>query len=70
MGDVINQIKQVETKMLIFRWLLISVLALLLVSAAAIAGPLEDGVTAYKHGDYVTALTLWRSLAEQGDAKA
>jgi len=34
------------------------------------AGPYEDGASAYKRGDYVTALLLWRPLAEQGDAKA
>jgi TPR repeat protein len=29
----------------------------------------EDGMAAYQRGDYVTALELWRPLAEQGDAK-
>ena len=30
----------------------------------------EDGDAAYKRGDYVTALRVWRPLAEQGNAKA
>jgi uncharacterized protein len=34
------------------------------------AGPLEDGYNAAEHGDFVTALRLWRPLAEQGDAEA
>ena len=34
------------------------------------AGPYEDGTRAFVRGDYVTALRLWRPLAEQGDAKA
>ena len=34
------------------------------------AGPLEDGEAAYESGDYVTALRLFRPLANQGDARA
>ena len=34
------------------------------------AGQIEDGASAFERGDYVTALLLWRPLAEQGDAKA
>jgi uncharacterized protein len=40
------------------------------IAGSAIAGPLEDGADAAKRRDYVTALRLWRPLAEQGDAKA
>jgi uncharacterized protein len=36
----------------------------------AIAGPLEEGVTAYQNGDYAEALRLWRPLANQGNAIA
>ena len=36
--------------------------------ASGAAGPYEDGASAYKRGDYATALRLWRPLAEQGDA--
>jgi TPR repeat protein len=34
------------------------------------AGPLEDGVGAYKRGDYTTALRILRPLANQGNAEA
>jgi hypothetical protein len=34
------------------------------------AGPLEDGHTAYKRGDFATALSVWRPLAAQGNAWA
>jgi hypothetical protein len=34
------------------------------------ADPFEDGLAAYKRGDYTTALCLWKPLAEQGDAQA
>jgi TPR repeat protein len=30
----------------------------------------EEGLTAYKHGDYATALREWRPLAKSGDARA
>lgn len=36
----------------------------------AMAGPLEDSRTAYQRGDYTTAMSLLRPLAEQGDAAA
>jgi uncharacterized protein len=38
--------------------------------ARVAAGSFEDGVAAYKRGDYATALRLWRPLADQGDATA
>lgn len=44
-------------------------LALALV-AAAIAGPFEDGQTAYQNGDYAAAMSYWRPLADHGDALA
>ena len=34
------------------------------------SGTLENGFAAYKRGDYTTALRLWRSLAQQGNASA
>ena len=34
------------------------------------AGPLEDGLGAYKRGDYTTALRILRPLADQGSAEA
>jgi TPR repeat protein len=39
-------------------------------SGHAWAGPLEDAGAAYSRGDYATALTLVRPLAEQGNASA
>jgi tetratricopeptide (TPR) repeat protein len=39
-------------------------------AGTALAGPFEDGATAYARGDYPTAMRLWRPLAEQGDAAA
>ena len=39
-------------------------------SAAAVAGPWEDGMAAYNRGDYVPAIRVFRALAEQGNAKA
>src|SRR6516225_11305945 len=34
------------------------------------AGPWEDGMAAYSHGDYVPAIAVFRALAEQGNAEA
>ena len=34
------------------------------------AGPFDDGYVAYERGDYATALSLFRQLAEQGNANA
>jgi hypothetical protein len=39
-------------------------------AAGALAGPWEDGMTAYNRGDYVPAMALFRPLARQGNAKA
>src|ERR1035437_4768893 len=45
-------------------------LVLLLLSLQpAWAGDLEDGVAAYKRGDYATVLRLWRPLAQSGNAQ-
>lgn len=35
-----------------------------------LAGPWEDGLTAFGAGDYAQAMQLWRPLADQGDAAA
>lgn len=45
---------------------LIAVIALCLSALTAFAGPLEDGVAAYKRGDFDAALRAWRPLAERG----
>jgi TPR repeat protein len=39
-------------------------------SAAAAAGPYEDGYAAFHGKDYVVAMELWTPLAEAGDARA
>ena len=39
-------------------------------TVAAFAGPWEDGMAAYNRGDYVPASRVFRTLAEQGNAKA
>lgn len=46
------------------------VVASLLSAANATAGALEDGTTAYVHGDYSSALAVLRPLAERGGAMA
>jgi TPR repeat protein len=46
------------------------VTAQLLGASAAFAGPWEDGMAAYNRGDYVPAVRVFRTLAEQGNAKA
>jgi uncharacterized protein len=43
---------------------------LVAIPGAAVAGPFEEGVEAWFHNDYATALRLWRPLADQGDANA
>ncbi len=40
------------------------------VGGAAMAGPLEDAVAAFQHQDYMTAIRLFRPLADQGDPVA
>ena len=45
-------------------------LMLVAIAGAAVAGPIEDGEAARDRKDYATALRLFRSLAEQGDATA
>jgi uncharacterized protein len=45
------------------------VLSMSLVAPVA-AGPFEEGVAAYKRGDYDTALQLFRPLANPGNPSA
>jgi hypothetical protein len=49
---------------------LIALSLMLTPPGAAIAGPFEDAAAAYKRKDYASAMSLWRSLAEQGDTRA
>ncbi len=48
----------------------IALLLTLSLSAPVLAGPFEDGLTAYNKSDYTTARRLWRPLADQGNARA
>ncbi len=45
-------------------------LSLLAAVPPALAGPLEDGLAAYRKGDYGRAFGLWQPLAAEGDADA
>jgi len=40
------------------------------IAAPVIAGPFENGEVAFTRGDYATALSLFRPLADQGNAEA
>jgi hypothetical protein len=40
------------------------------IQSAAAQGTLEDGFAAYRAGDYIKAVRLWRALAEKGDPVA
>jgi uncharacterized protein len=46
------------------------VAAQILGSAAAVAGPWEDGMAAYSRGDYVPAIQVFRVLAAEGNIRA
>ena len=53
------------------RILILPVLLLtLLVANPALSADFQKGLTAYKSGDYATALREWTPLAEQGDASS
>jgi TPR repeat protein len=49
---------------------LAAALGLLLIGSTGRAGPLEDAKTAYDAGDYAKALSLYKPLADKGDAEA
>jgi len=49
---------------------LVGVAAVVMLAGAAMAGPVEDAEAAYDRGDFVTARTLLRPLADQGNAQA
>ncbi len=53
-----------------FKHLIAGVGLAVMLAGAAMAGPFEDGLDAYRNGDYETALRLWRPFADQGDAAA
>jgi TPR repeat protein len=43
---------------------------LVVFASRAVAGPFEEGLSAYGRGDHQSALRIWRPLAEGGDAAA
>ena len=47
-----------------------TILVMLSLAAPPVAGPLEDGYSAYTRGDFATAMRIMRPLAEQGHATA
>ena len=49
---------------------LIATFLAFIASPPLLAGPREDAEAAYAKAEYETATTLWRGLAEQGDADA
>lgn len=40
------------------------------IAASAMAGPFEDGISAYDRRDYSNAMRHWRPLADQGNPAA
>jgi hypothetical protein len=53
------------------KWLLIILpFVVLLWRAVCFAGAVEDGLAAYKRGDYKTAVAIWTLAADKGDAEA
>lgn len=49
---------------------LIAIVLTIAFTGAATAEPLGEGVSAYERGDFATALTLLRPMAEAGNAEA
>jgi TPR repeat protein len=47
-----------------------SILLMLSLAAPLVAGPLEDGYSAYTRGDFATAVRIMRPLADQGHVTA
>lgn len=52
------------------RYLRLLIATLVLAAGPVLAGPLEDGDSAFARKDYATALKLWRPLATGGNASA
>ncbi len=46
------------------------IIAVVMASGVAVAGPFEDANAAYVRGDCATALKIWRPLADRGNAVA
>lgn len=54
----------------LFRIFVLTALLLTTLSAQALAVDFEAGLEAYNRGNFAVALREWRSLADQGDARA
>ena len=52
-----------------YKWLLVGSWLTLGFLSVVHAG-FDDGLAAYEQGDYATAFSIWKLLAEQGDAYA
>lgn len=52
------------------RRVLAGLVLLVVLAGAAVAGPFEDGVSAFDRGDHSEAVRSWRVIAEKGDADA
>jgi uncharacterized protein len=52
------------------RQLCAGIVVAVMLTSAAMAGPLEDGLAAYVRGEHAEALRLWRPLADKGHAAA
>jgi TPR repeat protein len=70
-GRVNNHPSNFQAGQRMKKWIIGAVVSAQLLSAsAAFAGPWEDGMAAYNRGDYAPAIRVFRTLAEQGNAKA
>ena len=52
------------------RRVLAGLVLLVVLAGTAVAGPFEDGVSAFERGDHREAARSWRVIAEKGDADA
>jgi TPR repeat protein len=67
--EFVNRDRVGNVKQPIKTFLAGGVLVLALIGVA-VAGPLEDGIAAYQKGNYAAAMSYWRPLADQGNARA
>jgi TPR repeat protein len=65
-----RNINVAQATKLILKQVLATNILVLSFAVPVTAGPLEDSRAAYEHGDFATAMRLFRSLAEHGNAIA
>jgi uncharacterized protein len=65
-----NQLTRLSFSALPVAIIVASGVIVLALFGVAAAGQLQDGRTAFQHGDYATAMRLLRPLADQGNAVA